>query len=246
MNRLSEVTKDALNAVVQLRAAPAGISAPIVYAQIRERIDECITRGRESGMAESDVADIVYAIVAVADELAQREGVETSALSEYWHQQPLQLHYFAENVAGDGFFMRLDRILADPTRVEALVLYHTCLQLGFLGRYAVRGGERELDLVRRRIRDALGPLLGPEPLSRRHMPPSEPRAGWNLDFVLLWAALFSLLFAGCFWLVLRFALESMSTDLITRCQQALDTMLAPAGAPPTTGPASSPAEGERS
>lgn len=227
MNRLSEVTKDALNAVVQLRSAPAGVSAPIVYAQIRERIDECITRARESGMAESDVADIVYAIVAVADELAQREGVaETSALSEYWHQQPLQLHYFAENVAGDGFFLRLDRILNDPTRVEALVLYQTCLQLGFLGRYAVRGGERELELVRRRVRDALTPLLQPEPLSRRHMPPSEPRAGWNLDFVLLWAALFSLLFAACFWLVLRFALESMSTDLIARCQSLLDAMIA--------------------
>jgi type VI secretion system protein ImpK len=224
MNRLSEVTKDALNAVVQLRAAPAGISAPIVYAQIRERIDEAITRARDSGMAESDVADIMYAIVALADELAQREGVETSALSEYWHQQPLQLHYFAENVAGDGFFLRLERILADPSRVEALVLYHTCLQLGFLGRYAVRGGERELEQVRRRIRDAMTSLLGQEPLSRRHTPPSEPRAGWNLDFVLLWAALFSLLFAGCFWLVLRFALESMSSDVVARSQQVLDIM----------------------
>jgi type VI secretion system protein ImpK len=244
MNRLSEVTKDALNAVVQLRGAPAGISAPIVYAQIRERIDECITRARESGMAESDVADIMYAIVAVADELAQREGtLETSGLSEYWHQQPLQLHYFAENVAGDGFFMRLDRVLADPTRVEALVLYHTCLQLGFLGRYAVRGGERELELVRRRVRDALGPLLGPEPLSRRHMPPSEPRGGWNLDFVLLWASLFSLLFAACFWLVLRFALESMNLDLVARCQQILDTMVSPTSAP---APAPAPSEGERS
>jgi type VI secretion system protein ImpK len=238
MNRLSEVTKDALNAVVQLRAAPAGISAPVVYAQIRERVDECIMRGRESGMTESDVADVVYAIVALADELAQREGVETSALSEYWHQQPLQLHYFAENVAGDGFFLRLDRIIGDPSRVEALVLYPQCLQLGFLGRYAVRGGERELELVRRRIRDVLGVLLNPEPLSRRHMPPSEPRGGWNLDFVLLWASLFALLFAACFWLVLRFALESMSNDLVARCQDLLETMIT--GAP--AAPASTPGE----
>lgn len=239
MNRLSEVTKDALNAVVQLRATPAGISPPIVYAQIRERVDECIVRGRESGMAESDVADVVYAIVALADEFAQREStLESSGLTEYWHQQPLQLHYFAENVAGEGFFMRLDRILNDPTRVEALVLYHTCLQLGFLGRYAVRGGERELDLVRRRVRDALGPLLGNEALSRRPLPPSEPRAGWNLDFVLLWASLFSLLFAACFWLVLRFALESMSTDLVSHCQAILDRMISPTAVPV-------PSEGDR-
>lgn len=240
MNRVSEVTKDALNAVIQLRSAPAGVSPPVVYAQVRERIDECIARARESGMSESDVADIAYALVAVADELAQREGPLSSqtqaspggqtggaGLSEYWHQQPLQLHYFAENVAGEGFFLRLDRILADPARVEALVVYHTCLQLGFQGRYAVRGGERELDLVRRRVRDGLGPLLGPQPLSRRHAPPSESTRGWNLDFVLLWASLFSLLFAACFWLVLRFALESMSMDLVQHGQQLLDAMISP-------------------
>ena len=42
------------------------------------------------------------------------------------------------------------------------------------------------------------------------------------DFVLLWASLFSLLFAACFWLVLRISLESLSMDLVTHCQQLLD------------------------
>ena len=87
-----------------------------------------ITRGRDSGMAESDVADITYAVVALADEFAQREP---SGLAEYWHQQPLQLFYFAENVAGEGYFHRLDQVLSDPSRVEATVVYHTGLQLGF-------------------------------------------------------------------------------------------------------------------
>jgi len=226
MNRVSEVTKDAFNAVIQIRNAPKGAAAEVVYTQVKERVDECIARGRDSGMAESDVADITYALVALADEFAQREP---SALAEYWHQQPLQLYYFAENVAGDGYFMRLDRILADPARVEALVVYHTGLQLGFEGRYAVRGGERELEIVRRRVRDGLGPLLKLEALSRHPDPPSESTAGWNLDFVLLWASLFSLLFAACFWLVLRISLEMLSTDLVTHCQQLLDTMIAGAG-----------------
>jgi len=222
MNRVSEVTKDAFNAVIQVRNAPKGAAPEVVYAQVKERIDECIARGRDSGMAESDVADITYALVALADEFAQREP---SGLAEYWHQQPLQLYYFAENVAGDGYFLRLDGILSDPTRVEAMVVYHTGLQLGFEGRYAVRGGERELEVVRRRVRDALGPLLKLDNLSRNAELPKESTVGWNLDFVLLWASLFSLLFAACFWLVLRISLESLSMDLVTHCQQLLDTMI---------------------
>ncbi len=226
MNRVSEVTKDAFNAVIQVRNAPKGASPEVVYAQVKERIDECIARGRDSGMAESDVADITYALVALADEFAQREP---SGLAEYWHQQPLQLFYFAENVAGDGYFLRMDKILADPSRVEAMVVYHTGLQLGFEGRYAVRGGERELEIVRRRMRDALGPLLKLEALSRNAEPPSESTVGWNLDFVLLWASLFSLLFAACFWLVLRISLESLSMDLVTHCQHLLDMMISGPG-----------------
>jgi len=225
MNRATEVTKDAFNAVIQIREIPKDVAAETVYQRVKERIDECIARGRESGMAESDVADITYALVALADEFAQSEP---STLAEYWHQQPLQLHYFAENVAGEGYFMRLDHILADPTRVEALVIYHTGLQLGFAGRYAVRGGERELELVRRRVRDALGPLLKAAPLSRHADPPQERARSWSLDFVLLWASLFSLLFAACFWLVLRVSMESMSMELIEHCQHLLDTMVAQA------------------
>lgn len=221
MNRLSEATKDAFNAVIQLRKAPGDASAPAVHAGVRERIDEAIARARNTGISESDVADIAYALVAMADEFAQRES---TGLSQYWHQQPLQLTYFAENVAGEGFFLRLDRILSDPSRVEALVTYHTCLQLGFEGRYAVRGGERELDLVRRRVQEAMVSLLRPEGLSRRHLPPVETGRGWNLDFMLLWASLFSLLFAACFWLVLRLALETMSVDLAQGCEGLLEAI----------------------
>ena len=105
MNRLSEVTKDAFNAVIQLGNAPKGVAAEVVYSRVKERVDEMIQRGRDSGMAESDVADITYAVVALADEIAQREP---STLAASWHSQPLQLHSFAENIAGEGFFSRLE------------------------------------------------------------------------------------------------------------------------------------------
>ena len=60
-------------------------------------------------------------------------------IRDVWMSNPLQLHYFNENLAGEGFFYRLERILADPRRVEALRVYYLCLLFGFQGKYAVRG-----------------------------------------------------------------------------------------------------------
>ena len=119
-------------------------------------------------------------------------------------------------MAGEGFFGRLERILADPKRVEALTVYHMALQFGFEGRYAVRGGELELDFIRRRVREGLGRLLKKEPVSRRHMPAREPLRSRSMDFLVLWLGLFALLFAFCFLIVLRVSLDGMTEDLDTR------------------------------
>lgn len=221
MNRVNEVTKDAFNGLIQLRNVPkdAPVRPEQLYQRLKGFVDEAIQRGKQTGMLESDISDITYALVACADEAAQRKP---GPLREHWLQRPLQLHYFAENIAGDGFFDRLERILADPRRIEALVVYHQCLQLGFEGRFAVRGGELELDHVKRRVREAMGALLRPEPVSRRHLPKKEPLRSRRLDFVALWVGLFSILFALCFLIVLRIALDRMSADLGNRSLKVLE------------------------
>ncbi|MBL4689246.1 MAG: DotU family type IV/VI secretion system protein [Nannocystaceae bacterium] len=220
MNRVNEITKDCFNALIQLRAMgnDASVRPEHVHQRLRGYVDEMISRGKALKMAESDLADITYAVVAFADELAQRKP---GAVCDFWNQRPLQLHYFGENIAGDGFFDKLNRILADPKRTEVLSVYHVTLQFGFEGRYAIRGGEIELDMVRRRVRDGLGRLLTPEPVSRRHLPLREALRSRRMDFLVLWLGLFALLFAFCFLIMLRVALNGMSQDLEDRGQQLL-------------------------
>jgi type VI secretion system protein ImpK len=243
MNRVNEVTKDCFNALIQLRNLPrdAAVRADHLHAQLRAYVDEMIARGKSAGMAESDIADITYAIVGFADELAQKKP---GAVRQYWEQRPLQLHYFGENVAGDGFFERLERIFYDPSRVEPLAVYHMCLQFGFEGRYAVRGGELELDLVRRRVREGLGRLMKPEPVSRRHLPQKEPLRSRGMDYLVLWLGLFAILFAFCFLIVLRVALDNMSADLDDRGRAVLEAFAGGPleGAEAEGTPAEAPAE----
>lgn len=223
MNRVNEVTKDSFNALIQLRNLPkdAAVRPEHLYLRLKGYVDEAIQRGKQTGMTETDISDITYALVALGDEAAQRKP---GAMREHWLQRPLQLHYFAENVAGDGFFDRLERIIADPRRTEALAVYHTCLQLGFEGRFAVRGGELELDHVKRRVREAMGALIRTEPVSRRHLPKKEPLRSRRMDFIALWVGLFAILFALCFLIVLRIALDRMSVDLGERSLNVLEDL----------------------
>jgi type VI secretion system protein ImpK len=223
MNRVNEVTKDSFNALIQLRNLPkdAAVRPEHLYQRLKGYVDEAIQRGKQTGMLETDISDITYALVALGDESAQRKPGPTR---EHWLQRPLQLHYFAENVAGDGFFDRLERIIADPRRTEALVVYHTCLMLGFEGRFAVRGGELELDHVKRRVREALGALVRVEPVSRRHIPKKEPLRSRRMDFIALWVGLFAILFALCFLIVLRIALDRMTVDLGDRSLDVLEDL----------------------
>jgi type VI secretion system protein ImpK len=99
---------------------------------------------------------MAYALVALADEMAL--GMSES-VRRYWMANMLQLRYFNENVAGEGFFQKLDAIRRDPRRTDVLQVYYLCLLLGFQGRYAVRGGEIELlnviEVLRTEIAQAL-------------------------------------------------------------------------------------------
>jgi type VI secretion system protein ImpK len=212
VNRVNEVTKDCFNALIQLRSVGQGAGArpEHVYQRLQAYVDEAIARGKSMQMAESDLADIMYAIVAHADELAQQKP---GPLRDYWHARPLQLRYFGENVAGDGLFERLNRILQDPSRVEALSVYHQVLAFGFEGRYAIRGGELELDMIRRRVRDNLGRLLNPEPVSRSHLPKRESLQSRRMDFLVLWIGLFALLFSVCFIIALRVSLNGLTDNV---------------------------------
>ena len=74
-----------------------------------------------------------YAICALADEILLSAD---APFRLEWEKAPLQLTFFGEHLAGEGFFRRLEAFRRDPaTSWEVLEVYHACLLLGFQGKY---------------------------------------------------------------------------------------------------------------
>ncbi len=222
MERINEVTKDCFNALIQFRAldTASAVSPQLPYQRLMGFIDQMLQKARAAGYEEIDVVDMTYAIVALADEVALHKG---GPVRDFWMQRPLQLHYFNENLAGEGFFARLAAVMNDPRRIEVLRVFYTCLLLGFQGQYAIRGGELQLDATIQQVKRALAKELKDEPLS---VNPNRPREEGNQrgGFPIIWVALFFLLFSLGLLIVLRIGLDNQTESVVERMQ--------PLGEPP--------------
>ncbi len=81
-----------------------------------------------------------YALAAYVDELVMTSDWQ---YRNQWMFKSLQLQFFNEHSAGDGFFLRLSILMQDCKRhIECLDIYFVCLQLGFKGKYRVEGLEK--------------------------------------------------------------------------------------------------------
>lgn len=218
MERVNDVTKDCFNALIQLRhvSDESHLAPEMLHARMISFIDDFFRKGQAAGLSERDVHDIAYALVALADEVALRSA---GGLRDVWMSNPLQLHYFNENLAGEGFFYRLEQILADPRRQEALRAYYLVLMFGFQGKYAVRGGELELAVVHRRVQEALGQAMRPEPLSKHHLRPRERVSRRSQGYITVWIGLFTVLFSLALIIVLRQALDSKTAGVAERASE---------------------------
>jgi type VI secretion system protein ImpK len=143
MDRLNDVVKDCLDAVVQLRAAdPAALPPPAqLHARLKGFVEQLLRKANDEGYPQRQAEDIAYPVVALIDEVALTKG---EAVRQHWQHAPLQMHFFQESVAGEGFFDRLKELRSDQQQKEVLKAYYLCLCLGFEGKYKVRGGELEL------------------------------------------------------------------------------------------------------
>jgi len=202
VDRITEVTRECLDALIQLRRLPdASLPAPAaLHQRLRAFVDALFQRAAQAGFGREEASDIAYAVVALADELALSRSEQ---LRQFWADNSLQLHYFHENVAGEAFFTRLQGLRRDPRRREVLRVYYLVLLFGFQGRYQVRGGELELlRLVEDLEREFQGGRrFDAELLSPRGERPDEGRAGGGRRPLLPWialgvAALLLLLYAG--------------------------------------------------
>ena len=220
MDRLNQTTGECFTALVQLRRLDEASLPPAEAVQRRLRgfIDAMMTRAAQAGFTREDVDDIAYAIVALADEVA----LSRETLRPQWVNQPLQLLYFRENVAGENFFTRLEVLRRDPRRREALRAYVLALLLGFQGRYRVRGGELELLSLTEELQRELGRGRGldVETLSPRWERPERAGAGGGRRPLIPWIALGAAGFGVLVIVGLRLWLGASTSSVVQRIAAA--------------------------
>ena len=216
MDRITEVTRDCLDALIQVRRLPPDSlpAAATLHRQLRSFVDAMFTRAAQVGFSREDANDIAYALVALADEIVLSRSEQ---IRDFWAGQSLQLHYFHENVAGEAFFTRLSSIRKDPRRLEVLQVYYLALLLGFQGRYQVRGGEMELITLTEDLQRELGRArrFDAEVLSPQGERPEESRGTGRRTGLVLWIALGALGLALLLYGGLRLSL-GMSTDAVVQ------------------------------
>lgn len=90
------------------------------------------------------VNDAVYALVALLDETVMSTPGECR---NFWVTSPVQLELFGDNLAGEGFFRRLEKLMEEPEKnKDVLEIYYLCLSLGFEGKYKL-GNASERNVV---------------------------------------------------------------------------------------------------
>jgi type VI secretion system protein ImpK len=119
--------------------------------QLNRRIDLFFTnyekQARNFGKNVEQIEEAKYAFCALMDEIMLSPDF---SFRDEWARMPLQLRLFGDDFAGEHFFDRLDMMRNNPNRnIEALEVFHTCLLLGFQGKYLLEGSEKLNYLVHR-------------------------------------------------------------------------------------------------
>ncbi len=126
------VCSDVLSLILQLRNSQDLPAPDILQRRVLGLFDTMMQNGREARIAEQDMNDCKYALAAFADEVIYHS---TWPGRTQWLNNPLQLQFFHENTAGDGFFERLDNLHAQRGRDHVTQIYFLCLALGFQGKF---------------------------------------------------------------------------------------------------------------
>lgn len=126
-------------------------NAPASLGIFTQRIDGFLAdferHARSFGKPGEAIEHAKYAFCSLLDEIILASEFP---IREEWERMPLQLRLFGEHLAGEAFFERLETLRVDPAKnVEALEVFHTCLLLGFQGKYLLEGEEKLAYLTQR-------------------------------------------------------------------------------------------------
>jgi len=115
---------------------------------LEEQALEAGRRGGEYGVRF--YRDAQYIMAALADEIFLNMDWEER---EAWKSNLLEFKLFGTHVAGELFFQKLDKLLADrdPAFTEMAAVYHQALSLGFRGKFRDMDDGGKLDYYRRQL-----------------------------------------------------------------------------------------------
>jgi len=127
------------------KAADRGANLDAGYREtILAGFEEMERMAFERQLTMQIVKDAKYAMAAYIDECVLSSDWPGRL---DWMGQPLQLEFFGDHLAGEGFFERLGALRQRGEEAkDVLELYYVCLQMGFEGIYRVRGIEQLMAL----------------------------------------------------------------------------------------------------
>jgi type VI secretion system protein ImpK len=217
MDRMYLACADAMSLGTQLATAQNLPSVDEVQSRIATLFETMGRKCREYGIPEEDGADARYAICAFMDEQILRSPWPGKT---QWLARPLQLTYFNENTAGEGFFSRMEALERQPAKTHVLQIYYLALSLGFQGKYAVRGGEG-LGALTDHVGAEVSRDLPPSEVLSPHGEPRDPTRFFvrrDAPIVALSVGFFG--FALLVFLILKVILFASASDAASQMSKA--------------------------
>lgn len=106
--------------------------------------DEFERKAYERKLSLSIINESKFALSAFIDETVLTSLWEGRM---QWMSNPLQLKYFGEHLGGEEFYTKLQAFRQSGEQNRHLIeLYYVCLQLGFQGKYRIKGFEKLMAL----------------------------------------------------------------------------------------------------
>jgi type VI secretion system protein ImpK len=114
------------------------------------------------GIKDDSIMEAKYALVSLMDETVLSVP---GTCRDFWFSRPLQLDLFGDNIAGEEFYNKLQKLLLQPeNKKDVLEVFYICLSLGFEGKYKISNAEERLTILedlgrklrRTRIRSSSG------------------------------------------------------------------------------------------
>ncbi|WP_337877734.1 type IVB secretion system protein IcmH/DotU [Caldimonas sp.] len=148
--------------------------SPADATTLREKLKEFLAEfERHSIQLDASAEDVhlaKYAFCALVDETILTSGLK---IREDWERQPLQLQFFGDQLAGENFFVHLERLRQQGSaRLAALEVFHLCLLLGFQGKYLLEGQEK-LSYLTARLTDEITHMKGRKASFAPHWAPPD-------------------------------------------------------------------------